>query len=110
MNGLNKLRGFLRSRRSLAWVICKRLPAGLGWGTAPPLLVATLLWLLSPDQPGGAPADAGSLLLIYQRVGLVMLHWTLVLTVAIGCGIVMWMKGPAYVADPYLPPGREPQA
>jgi hypothetical protein len=34
-------------------------------------------------------------------VGLVVLHWTLVLTVAIGCVIVMLMKGPAYVADAY---------
>jgi hypothetical protein len=31
----------------------------------------------------------------------VVLHWTLVLTLAIGCAIVMLMKGPAYVADPY---------
>jgi len=35
-----------------------------------------------------------------------MLHWTLVLTLAIGCVIVMLMKGPAYVADAY--PMEEP--
>jgi hypothetical protein len=35
-----------------------------------------------------------------------MLHWTLVLTLAIGCVIVMLMKGPAYVADAY--PIEEP--
>jgi hypothetical protein len=34
-------------------------------------------------------------------VGLVILHWALVLTLAIGCVIVMLMKGPAYVADAY---------
>ena len=34
-------------------------------------------------------------------VGLVVLHWTLVLTLSIGCVIVMLMKGPAYVADAY---------
>ena len=34
-------------------------------------------------------------------VGLVILHWSLVLTLAIGCVIVMVMKGPAYVADAY---------
>ncbi len=39
-------------------------------------------------------------------LGLVMLHWTLVLTLAIGCVIVMLMKGPAYVADAY--PMEEP--
>ena len=34
-------------------------------------------------------------------VGVVVLHWTLVLTLAIGCAIVILMKGPAYVADAY---------
>ena len=33
--------------------------------------------------------------------GLLFVHWTLVLTLAIGCVIVMLMKGPAYVADGY---------
>jgi uncharacterized membrane protein len=31
--------------------------------------------------------------------GLVILFWTMVLTVTIGCIIVWLMKGPAYVAD-----------
>ena len=30
-----------------------------------------------------------------------VLHWTVVLTVAIGAFIVLVMKGPAYVADAY---------
>jgi preprotein translocase subunit SecY len=34
-------------------------------------------------------------------IGLVVLHWTAMLTVGIGAFIVMVMKGPAYVADPY---------
>ena len=34
-------------------------------------------------------------------ISLVIFHWTAVLTVAIGAFIVMVMKGPAYVADPY---------
>jgi hypothetical protein len=109
MSNLNKLPGFQRSRHGLEWAICKRLPAVLAWGTALPLAVAALLWLLAPSQPAGAPEDAASMLLIYQLVGLVVLHWTLVLTVAIGCGIVMLMKGPAYSADPYPPPGRDAQ-
>ena len=47
------------------------------------------------------------LLLTYRLIGLVVLHRTLVLTLAIGCAIVIVMKGPAYVADAYPPPGRE---
>jgi hypothetical protein len=44
---------------------------------------------------------------IYMMVGLLILHLTLVLTLAIGCVIVMVMKGPAYVADPYFLNGSE---
>jgi hypothetical protein len=32
-------------------------------------------------------------------VGVVVFHWTAVLTIAIGCVVVIVMKGPAYVAD-----------
>ena len=34
-------------------------------------------------------------------IGLVILHWTVVLTVGIGAFIVMVTKGPAYLADAY---------
>jgi len=34
-------------------------------------------------------------------ISLLVLHWTVVFTVAIGAFIVLAMKGPAYVADPY---------
>ena len=47
-------------------------------------------------------ASNGALLLWdYAMFGVVTLHWTLVLTVALGCFIVRVMKGPAYVADTY---------
>jgi hypothetical protein len=36
-----------------------------------------------------------------MAIGVVLLHWALLLTVAIGCVIVMLMKGPAFVADGY---------
>ena len=39
-------------------------------------------------------------------VGVVALHWTLVLTIALGCFLVRVMKGPAYVADAYPLPYR----
>ena len=54
-------------------------------------------------------ADRAQWLLIYRLIGLLLLHWTLLFTLAIGCVIVMLMKGPAYVADPYPPPGRDLQ-
>jgi hypothetical protein len=36
----------------------------------------------------------------YVVAGVVVFHWSAVLTIAIGCVVVMLMKGPGYVADP----------
>jgi len=106
MNWLNRLPGFERSPPGREWWLWKRLPAILGWGTALPLAVAFLFWWFAPAA--ASAADERALwLLIYQLLGLVLMHWTLVLTAAIACAIVMLMKGPAYVADSYPPPGRE---
>ena len=69
--------------------------------------VIALAWV-APDVADTA-ADRAQWLLNYRLIGLVVLHWTLMLTLAIGCAIVMLMKGPAYVADAYPPPGRERQ-
>ena len=40
-------------------------------------------------------------------ISLVILHWTVLLTVAIYAFIVLAMKGPAYVADPYFLDGSK---
>jgi hypothetical protein len=106
MNWLNRLPGFERSLPGREWTVWKRLPAILGWGTAVPLMLAVIFWWMAPA--GASAAEERALWLsIYRLLGLVVLHWTLVLTVAIGCVIVMLMKGPAFVADAYPPPGRE---
>jgi hypothetical protein len=104
MAAMRKLPGFKRSPAGLEWRLWKRLPAILAWGTAAPLLVVVGLWWAAPAGPS-APVDPALMLWIYQLLGLIVLHWTLVLTLAIGCGIVLLMKGPAYAADsyPHLP-------
>ena len=38
----------------------------------------------------------------YVVGGVIVFHWTMVLTLGIGCVIVIVMKGPGYVADGYL--------
>ncbi len=106
MNWLNRWPGFRRSPPGLEWALWKRLPLVLGLGTAVPAMVALALWWAAPSQPTAAE-QRDLLLVIYGLAGFVMVHWTLVLTVAIGCVIVMVMKGPAYVADAYPLPGRE---
>ena len=98
MNWLQKLPGFTRSPAGLEWALWKKLPwIGLA-GTALPLLAVGMAWLWTPDSP--TPALERELTQwLYIAVGMVVLNWTLVLTAAIGCVIVMLMKGPAFVAD-----------
>jgi hypothetical protein len=102
---LKRLPGARRAASGLEWRIWKRLPVVLLVGTAALALVMLALWWMAPS--GGGAETAMSWMRIYQLAGLLLLHWTLVLTVAIGCVVVMVMKGPAYVADPYPPQGRE---
>jgi uncharacterized BrkB/YihY/UPF0761 family membrane protein len=106
MSALNRLPGFQRSPPGLEWALWKRLPAILVVGTALPIGLALALWWTATAQPSAAE-ERDLLLLTYRLIGLVVLHWTLVLTLAIGCAIVLLMKGPAFVADAYPPPGRE---
>ena len=105
MNYFNKLKGFQRSPAGLEWQIWKRLHIILTVGTVLPLLVSAVAYVLDGLEPATQKARAVEQF-FYVMVGLVVLHWTLVLTLAIGCVIVMLMKGPAYVADAY--PMEEP--
>ncbi|MEK6667655.1 MAG: hypothetical protein AABZ19_02405 [Pseudomonadota bacterium] len=109
MAWLNKHPHSVRSAPGLEWALWRRLPRILAVGTALPLLVLGASWALSPDAPDGA-RDPASLRLEFIMVGIVVLHWTLVLTAAIGCAIVILMKGPTYTADSYpLPDADRPQ-
>ena len=101
MNLFNKLPGFVQSAPGLEHLILRRLPAVLLWGTLLPLVLAGLNHALAPAAPLSGSSDAALLLWDYTMFGVVVLHWTLVLTVALGCFIVRVMKGPAYVADAY---------
>lgn len=106
MNWLTRLPGFKQSAPGREWALFRRLPAILAWGTALPALAAVAVWWAAPTRADSA-LDGEALLVSYQLIGLVVLHWTLVLTAAIGCVIVIVMKGPAYVADAYPLPGRD---
>lgn len=100
-----RLPGFTRTPPGWEWAVWRRLPAVLLWGTLLPAGYGLWQWM---GVPAGALAadERAALLMVYRVVGVVVLHWTLVLTVALGCFIVRVMKGPAYVADPYPPLDR----
>lgn len=99
----NRLPGFQKTPYGAERVLLRRLPRITLLGTLllllPSVLVRAAIWLEwaleSTQMPG--------LVDIYV-ISLVILHWTVVFTAAIGAFIVMVMKGPAYVADPYPMP------
>lgn len=98
MNWLNKLPGFTRSAPGLEWALWKKLPWITLAGTVLPIALVGLAWLAAPE-PATPASERALTQWFYIAIGVVILHWTLVLTAAIGCVIVMLMKGPAYVAD-----------
>lgn len=100
MNWFNKLDGTLRSASGLEWRIWRKLPLIALVGT----LVPALLWVVldwSLDAENSTVHARWLLTASYVAWGAVIFHWTMVLTLAIGCAIVMVMKGPGYVADAY---------
>jgi hypothetical protein len=100
MTWFNVLKGSRRSASGLEWRIWRKLPHATLAGT----LIPTLPWLacygLMPSETNALQSQwmetAG-----YIVVGVVTFHWFLMLTLAVGCAIVIVMKGPAYVADAY---------
>lgn len=110
MNLFNILPGFQKSPAGLEREVLRRLPRVLWVGTALPAVLAVLArWL--PWSGTEAEVLTRITTLDIYAISLVVLHWTLVLTVAIGAFIVMVMKGPAYVADAYpMVEAEHPQA
>jgi hypothetical protein len=97
MRWLNKLPHSIRSASGLEWALWRKLPLIALVGTALPLLG---LALYHAAADAGNPAEARALQLAeYIVFGVIVFHWTLVITAAIGCVVVMVMKGPGYVAD-----------
>jgi NhaP-type Na+/H+ and K+/H+ antiporter len=108
---LNKLPGYRRAPAGLEWKVLRRLPLIGVLGTLVPIVGALLA---SPLLGGAEGADARFATMVQiVLVSVLVLHWTVVFTVALLCVIVWIAKGPAYVADAYeLPdaerPGRAP--
>lgn len=100
MSMFNQLPGFVRSPAGWERVILRRMPKAFFLSTLFPALAAlSARWF---DWSGSEAAVAASIQMVdFVAIGVVLLLWTLLLTVGIGAFIVMVMKGPAYVADGY---------
>lgn len=103
MNWLNKLPGHHRASAGLEWALWRKLPHILAAGTALPLAALAVVHAVWGDDASAA-TERLVRMADFATVALISLHWSLMLAVAIGCVIVMLMKGPAYVADAYEMP------
>lgn len=100
MNWLKKIPGSQRAAAGLEWAIWRKLPLIFVAGTVLPLAGLVLLHLMMEVTTA---ADARWLQMAgYVVAGVLFFHWTMVVTVGIGCLLVMVMKGPAYEADSYI--------
>lgn len=108
MEILKKLPESKRQPPGLEWRILKKLPAVLLTGTLLPLVICLLIRLFPPKSMAVEIAKHTSTFDIVS-IALVATLWMAAFTVAIGCVVVMIMKGPAYVADAYeLPDSDQP--
>jgi hypothetical protein len=106
---LNKLPGFQKSPAGLEWQIVRALPRATALGSAVVLLPSVLAHLAVWLQPSLESKTIPGMVDIYV-ISVLILHWTVAFTLAIGACIVLVMKGPAYVADPYPLPKPEASA
>ncbi len=97
MQWLKKLPGSVRSATGLEWALWRKLPLIFAVGTLLPALLLGLVHWLAADGHWLLARDVQ--IIDYVVFGVVLFHWSAVLTLAFGCILVMLMKGPGYVAD-----------
>lgn len=100
MGWLEKVPNSIRSASGLEWALWRKLPHIALLGTLLPLLCLGIAYALT-DADASASAVRSLQLARYVVIAVIVFNWTMVLTVAIGCVVVMVMKGPAYQADSY---------
>lgn len=100
MKLLNKLPDSVRAAPGLEWSVLKMLPVALVAGTLLPLAFSLSNRFMPPE---GTAADIESYLGMVDILSIAMAVtvWMSAFTIAIGCVVVVVMKGPAYVADAY---------
>lgn len=95
MNYFNKLSGFTQSPSGFEWVLLKKIPRIFLISGLIPCAIMLKLYFTNDTL------NAEQLKIIFQCLGVLFSIWFFVGAAAIGCIVVIIMKGPAYVADPY---------
>ncbi len=100
MNWLRRLPNSPRAASGLEWALWRKLPTIAWVGTLCCLsLGAALHWWFGSDA---SAKDVRWLQMVdYVLIGALIFHATMLLTVAVGCVVVIIMKGPGYGADSY---------
>ncbi|MGB5651664.1 MAG: hypothetical protein WBM59_16425 [Sedimenticolaceae bacterium] len=98
MKLFQKLPGSRREPPGLERRIMAKLPLFLAAGTAIPLFCYLIAAMFPPLDLTAQKYVTG---VGIAAVAAALTAWTAAFTVAIGCLVVMIMKGPAYVADGY---------
>lgn len=93
MKLLRKLPGSVREAPGLEWVVLKKLPLALLLGTLIPLFISLANRLRVPEADALELARQVKMVDILS-IATVVTVWTAVLTIAIGCCVVVLMKGP----------------
>ena len=105
-NWLTKVEPVRRAPHGLEWRLFRLLPWVLAAGLVLLASVAVLARLLHAD---GAPSQVAADIRLtdYALLGALFVFVDLLVVTAIGCVIVMIMKGPRYSADSYEIPDAE---
>ena len=98
MDYFKKLPNFVRSPTGLEWHLFKKLPRYFLIGISTPSLALLALYF------GNDVLSNQQLTTIYICLGLIFSVLFFIGAIAIGCIVVIIMKGPAYVADAYERP------
>jgi len=98
MEFLKKLKGFKRSSYGVEWLILRKIHLITLLGTLLPMMFLGFVYLALDMNSHDFK------LLEFFIISLIILHWTFMMVIGIGCLIIVLMKGPAYVADAYYLP------
>lgn len=97
---MHKHHPVVRHPSGLEWTLFKKIPllTAVGFAVIGLLWAAALLW---PWQ--AEPKAVADLIrrIEFALIGAAIFHITMIITLAIGCVVVLIMKGPRYTADSY---------